>query len=153
MYKSFKIWPILLTSKCKRRLKKGRQYEAVEIVDCICMCMCVVVSWVTDGHRHLWSWLRFRVQLLPHLRRQQLKLLRTDLWLVGGWREPNTPPAVCQYVERQWKIRSWMQHTAPHLTTTWKLTWWHSHDVWQHHVAAIQRRWLFDMASETSKNK
>lgn len=43
----------------------------------------VTVSGVTDGHRHLRSWLRFRVQLLSHLRRQQLKLLCTDLWLVG----------------------------------------------------------------------
>lgn len=60
-----------------------------------------------DGHRHLRFWLRFRVQLLPHLRRQQLKLLRSDLWLVRGGQKPYTclvlSPAVCQYREGHWK--------------------------------------------------
>lgn len=53
--------------------------------------MCVLCG-VSDRHSHLRSWLRFRVQLLPHLRRQQLKLLRLDLWLAGGKRKPYTPP-------------------------------------------------------------
>ena len=99
--------------------------------ECVCVCVSVWVcecvsewvSLVSDGHRHLCSWLRFRVQLLPHLRRQQLKLLCSDLWLVGGGWKPNTPPTVCQYAEGQWKICSWMQHASPYLATTKELTW------------------------------
>lgn len=56
---------------------------------------------VIDGHGHLCFWLRFRVQLLPYLRGQQLKLLCSDLRLVGGRQKPYTHlvhfAAVCQY--------------------------------------------------------
>lgn len=45
---------------------------------------------VADGRRHLCFWLRFSVQLLAHLRRTQIKLLRSDLCLVGGGQKPYT---------------------------------------------------------------
>lgn len=81
--------PLNVTWRKKGKKKKG--YEAIKTSGCICTYTCVCVSCLTDGHRHLCSWLRFRVQLLPHLRRLQLKLLHSDLWLVGGRRNP-TPP-------------------------------------------------------------
>lgn len=101
--------------------------------------MYVHVSWVTDGRRHLCSWLRFRVQLLPHSRRQQFKLLCSDLWVVGADGNPIPPSSLS--IQRRTVENMFLN--ATHCTepqTTTDMTWWSSHGA-RYHIAAMAFLW------------